>query len=363
MKQTPNYNLNKLEGPDTADLTQFNPNWNTLDTNLKQLSDDHVAHLDETASDPTPPHGMGTAASKNAQESDSDTTGGRLMQVGAFGLGARGIDIPGDDCNLITANGLYRLFAATINAWPGKVSGDTLIHVSWDSNYALQIGGSRVNKMWMRYNAKGTWQPWVEVITSAGGTMTGMLTLNDERTRISGFDGADNHIVRFTNDGDYIFKINRLGILDYRLFIRSGGADREIWHSGNLPHEEGTWTPVIRGETTAGTPTYIAQNGVYNRTGNQVYAWGRIQLSSKGGMAGDMKISGLPFTSRGSFRTAVIGLCTNITFPTNTKQLACYVVHDAVEFHFIRDGRGWLQLTDINVADDFILTFTAVYDI
>ena len=51
MKQTPNYNLNKLEGPDTADLTQFNPNWDTLDGNLKQLSDDHVEHLDETAQD------------------------------------------------------------------------------------------------------------------------------------------------------------------------------------------------------------------------------------------------------------------------------------------------------------------------
>ncbi|MCG8401991.1 MAG: hypothetical protein MJA84_10365, partial [Firmicutes bacterium] len=42
------YNLNKLEGPDTADLTQFNPNWDTLDTNLKQLFDDHVAHKAET---------------------------------------------------------------------------------------------------------------------------------------------------------------------------------------------------------------------------------------------------------------------------------------------------------------------------
>ena len=48
MKQTPNYNLNKLEGSDTADLTRFNPNWDTLDTNLKQLSDDHVAHQAET---------------------------------------------------------------------------------------------------------------------------------------------------------------------------------------------------------------------------------------------------------------------------------------------------------------------------
>ena len=51
MKQTPNYNLNKLEGPDTADLTQFNPNWDTLDTNLKQQSDDYVAHKAETATE------------------------------------------------------------------------------------------------------------------------------------------------------------------------------------------------------------------------------------------------------------------------------------------------------------------------
>ena len=49
MKQTPNYNFNKLEGPDTADLTQFNPNWDALDTNLKQLSDEHVAHKADDA--------------------------------------------------------------------------------------------------------------------------------------------------------------------------------------------------------------------------------------------------------------------------------------------------------------------------
>ena len=178
MKQTPNYNLNKLEGPDTADLTQFNPNWDSLDANIKQLSDDHVAHKAETVTDPAPPHGMGSAASKTAQESATDAVAGRLMQVGAFGLGHQGIDIPSGDCNLISANGFYRLLQGTINAFPGKLSGDSLIHASWSSTYALQIGGSRANKMWVRYNVNGTWQPWIEVITSAGGKITGDLTVD-----------------------------------------------------------------------------------------------------------------------------------------------------------------------------------------
>jgi len=45
MKQTPNYNLNKLESADTADLTQFNPNWDTIDAKLNE----HTAHFNETA--------------------------------------------------------------------------------------------------------------------------------------------------------------------------------------------------------------------------------------------------------------------------------------------------------------------------
>ncbi|MCG8401989.1 MAG: hypothetical protein MJA84_10355 [Firmicutes bacterium] len=455
MKRTPNYNLNKLEGPDTADLTQFNPNWDTLDTNLKQLSDDHVTHLAETAQQEdvhglktlfqnqqfenlvkygdfpswsagttSAPDGWMSVLTDVAQRVSGQYFPNGFRFQGAGNSYAYQIVIPSSEIQY------WRGKAVTFGGWIKSTQGNIWIQdkdATWESRQTTIVTSGNCEFVFKTATIPDTWsgnlviQPYAhngaEIIVEglfivkgelpvafaknpqdyvaahkadnaahgvdgkvnkAGDTMTGALQITSNRDNAgdtapkSGNFSLEVAAGTATigigqNNGDAVIQAFGTGTAYSLDLCPAAGIVKtkgnEIWHAGNLPYEEGTWTPVIYGETTAGTPTYIAQNGVYKRTGNQVYAWGRIQLSSKGGMAGDMKISGLPFTSRGSFRTAVIGLCTNITFPTNTKQLACYVVHDAVEFHFIRDGRGWLQLTNINVADDFLLTFTAVYDI
>jgi hypothetical protein len=50
VQQTPNYGLNKYETNDTADLTQINPNMDTIDQELKANSDALTTH--EIATDP-----------------------------------------------------------------------------------------------------------------------------------------------------------------------------------------------------------------------------------------------------------------------------------------------------------------------
>jgi hypothetical protein len=63
-------------------------------------------------------------------------------------------------------------------------------------------------------------------------------------------------------------------------------------------YEQGTWTPVVAGSTTPGTQTYIWQKGTYTRVGNRVMIDFEIYTSAKGGTtAGDMIITGLPFTA------------------------------------------------------------------
>ena len=69
-------------------------------------------------------------------------------------------------------------------------------------------------------------------------------------------------------------------------------------------YEEGTWTPVLQGSSTAGTYTYdtARTNGIYIKIGKMVTIFGcyRISAVTSAG-SGDARITGLPFTS------AVIG--------------------------------------------------------
>ena len=61
-------------------------------------------------------------------------------------------------------------------------------------------------------------------------------------------------------------------------------------------YQEGTFTPVIAGSTSAGTASYSLQNGRYTKVGRQVYV--EVAISWSGGTGtGNLTITGLPFTS------------------------------------------------------------------
>jgi len=61
-------------------------------------------------------------------------------------------------------------------------------------------------------------------------------------------------------------------------------------------YEEGTWTPTVVGSATAGTASYTIQVGSYTKVGQQVTVQFRMVYSGGTG-AGNLRISGLPFTS------------------------------------------------------------------
>lgn len=59
---------------------------------------------------------------------------------------------------------------------------------------------------------------------------------------------------------------------------------------------EGTWTPILAGETTAGTNAYTSQIGTYKKFGKLVYLTIELALSpSTPAMVGNLIIKGLPF--------------------------------------------------------------------
>ena len=74
----------------------------------------------------------------------------------------------------------------------------------------------------------------------------------------------------------------------------STGANEVLDH-----YEEGTWTALIEGTSSAGTATYVTNVGNYTRVGRLVVATNMLIWNSGNG-TGDLKVSGLPFSTVGS---------------------------------------------------------------
>lgn len=63
----------------------------------------------------------------------------------------------------------------------------------------------------------------------------------------------------------------------------------------------GSWTPGVTASGTAGTPAYTTQVGSYVKIGSFVYVQFNLVLSGwTGSPAGNVSITGLPFTSTGT---------------------------------------------------------------
>lgn len=91
-------------------------------------------------------------------------------------------------------------------------------------------------------------------------------------------------------------------------------------------YEEGTFTPTIAGNTTAGVNTYTTQVGRYTKVGNRVNFDIAIIINAMGtggnAGAGYVTIAGLPFTPAGTTQIAMaVGWLALVTF-SNTP--ACY---------------------------------------
>jgi hypothetical protein len=106
----------------------------------------------------------------------------------------------------------------------------------------------------------------------------------------------DSNEIQARNNGQIAqLHLNNLG---GTVCINEAVGGGTAWHEGNLPVEYGTWTPTLRGSTTAGTYTYSTRAGFYYRIGRYIYVTCRIQLSGvTTAGAGDMQVTGLPFTA------------------------------------------------------------------
>ena len=83
--------------------------------------------------------------------------------------------------------------------------------------------------------------------------------------------------------------------IDFSATTHAAGMTSELLND----YEEGTFTPVIAGSSSAGTANYVAQAGAYTKIGRTVYF--QVYLSWDSGTGtGDLYVSGLPFLSSGA---------------------------------------------------------------
>jgi len=106
-----------------------------------------------------------------------------------------------------------------------------------------------------------------------------------------------------------------------------------------LKVEEGTFTPVIAGSTTAGAHTYGSQYGYYKKIGKQVNIQIYIFISAKDtAMAGNATIIGLPFAAQNNnyhYNTMNLGKIHKVSYGT-AKALAAYITNNQTKIDLVK---------------------------
>jgi hypothetical protein len=105
-------------------------------------------------------------------------------------------------------------------------------------------------------------------------------------------------------------------------------------------YEEGTWTPTVIGSTTAGTATYAVQNARYTKTGRTVFVEVLLNWSAGTG-TGNLRVSGLPFTSSSTVTTPSLALsiCSDIAV-TALHILTARIADNSTQIEFLSYPSG-----------------------
>jgi hypothetical protein len=154
-----------------------------------------------------------------------------------------------------------------------------------------------------------------------------------------------------------------------------GNADALVAHLADLTTdvdgahglkiEEGTWSPTLFGQTTAGNNSYSTQSGRYIKIGKNVTCNAYITMSAKdANMTGNVKFGGLPFvvvsTSHGS---SSFGYIRNISVPEYSLQMVAYPVNSTTrcDIGFVMDSGVYNSFAPTHVQNTTSFIFSVEY--
>ena len=159
-------------------------------------------------------------------------------------------------------------------------------------------------------------------VTLNASTTTGLVQSADTSGIIELQSNGTTALTVNTNEGIQI--LNCLGVGNATPSTSGAGITFPATQSASTDantlddYEEGTFTPIIIGSSTAGTATYNTQVGAYRKIGSLVYISIQLDYTSGNG-SGNLLISGLPFSNSVSGQIAIradsIALSAN-SYPT-----------------------------------------------
>jgi hypothetical protein len=124
-------------------------------------------------------------------------------------------------------------------------------------------------------------------------------------------------------------------------------------------YEEGSFTPVVVGGTTAGVGTYTTQQGRYTRIGNVVHFSLQITVTTHTGV-GELRIAGLPFASTNTYlHPASIGYISGLLF---SGQVAAAVVNGQTYIRLYDNPAGSTP-SAIPVSTSFLVVIRGSYQV
>ena len=105
--------------------------------------------------------------------------------------------------------------------------------------------------------------------------------------------------------------------------------------NNRLPYTTGTWTPELKGSSTAGAFTYVERTGKYIKIGRLVFIYGYITFSACTTVPeGIIKISGLPFkcmNGSGTRAISIWGRCAGLDGSSLQKITGFFVIGNSTE--------------------------------
>lgn len=128
--------------------------------------------------------------------------------------------------------------------------------------------------------------------------------------------------------------------------------------------ETGTFTPDIKGSTTAGVHTYSQQQGKYNKIGNQIFFSINIILTAKdAAMAGGVQIGGLPFTQDGlPYESINIGSI-NVNMTDTARTVGGIIIGSNINLYEFFDNANTVALQSASILATTQIRCSGVYEI
>ena len=160
-------------------------------------------------------------------------------------------------------------------------------------------------------------------------------------------------------DGNVVIATAGKGI-DFSAATDAGGMTSELLDD----YEEGTFTPALWGNSTAGNTAYASQVGFYEKIGRTVHIRGSIEVSSKGTIDGLVFVTGLPFTANATTNRSCIHLGYADHFSiTASESISGTVMGNDTTF-LLRvwgDTGGTVNMDDARLSDSSDFYFSGTY--